>query len=273
VAVTGRSLHIGLNSVDPTHYAGWDGVLSGCEFDARDMAQIAESRGFDPTVVLTKDAVAGAIMDEVRKAGASLRPGDIFLLTYSGHGGQVPDLNGDEPDHQDETWVLYDRQLVDDELYALWGAFAAGVRILVVSDSCHSGSVTRAAFYDRSPANGEGTERFKNLPLDVQRRTYEANESLYAGIQSANPQGDAVGVGASCILLSGCQDNQFSRDGDRNGLFTQTLKEVWDGGKYAGTYRMFWRQVVDKMPPDQTPGYFRVGVVDPTFEQQNPFTM
>jgi hypothetical protein len=27
----------------------------------------------------------------------------------------------------DETWVCYDRQLIDDELYELWGKFKAGV--------------------------------------------------------------------------------------------------------------------------------------------------
>jgi len=56
----------------------------------------------------------------------------------------VPDRNGeDEEDRSDETWVAYDRQIVDDELYALWGKFAAGVRIFVLSDSCHSGTVAR----------------------------------------------------------------------------------------------------------------------------------
>lgn len=43
----------------------------------------------------------------------------------------------------DETWVLYDRQLVDDELYKIWSKFKPLVRILVFSDSCHNGTVTR----------------------------------------------------------------------------------------------------------------------------------
>ena len=37
------SLHIGLNSVDPNHYQGWDGALSACEFDANDMEAIAKA--------------------------------------------------------------------------------------------------------------------------------------------------------------------------------------------------------------------------------------
>ena len=74
----------------------------------------------------------------IRSAAKSLRAGDLFFLTFSGHGGQVPDVTGDEADKQDETWCLYDGQLIDDELYFELSRFAAGVRILVLSDSCHS---------------------------------------------------------------------------------------------------------------------------------------
>ena len=30
-------MHLGLNHVDPARYEGWDGELSACEFDAKDM--------------------------------------------------------------------------------------------------------------------------------------------------------------------------------------------------------------------------------------------
>jgi hypothetical protein len=273
-AATGRALHIGLNSVDPEHYGGWVGTLAGCEFDANDMQSLAEGKGFETTVLLTDAARSEEVVRQIGEAAVSLGPGDIFFLTYSGHGGQVPDLNGDDAaDRSDETWVLYDRQVVDDELFALWGKFATGVRIVVLSDSCHSGSVTRDMFYAASPANDEAGARFKGLPRDVQDKTYDEHKQMYDAIQHENPHGDLVGVGASVLLISGCQDNQLSRDGDRNGLFTQRLKDVWDDGKFPGSYRTFHREIVDKMPSDQTPNYFRVGVIDPVFEQESPFTI
>jgi hypothetical protein len=37
----GLSLHIGLNRIDPNHYAGWSGTLNACENDARAMQDIA----------------------------------------------------------------------------------------------------------------------------------------------------------------------------------------------------------------------------------------
>ena len=139
----GLSLHIGLNAVSPAAYGGWSGDLAACEFDAKDMAAIAASRGMKSTVLLTKKGTRAKTLAAMRKAAKALRKGDFFFLTYSGHGGQVPDVTGEEADKQDETWCLYDGQLIDDELYFELSRFAAGVRILVLSDSCHSGTVTR----------------------------------------------------------------------------------------------------------------------------------
>ena len=53
---TARSLHIGLNSVNPDHYEGWSGPLAACEFDARDLRDLAEARGIKASVLLTRDA-------------------------------------------------------------------------------------------------------------------------------------------------------------------------------------------------------------------------
>ncbi len=40
MAKKGYALTVGLNSVDPDHYAGWPGTLVACEADARDMAAV-----------------------------------------------------------------------------------------------------------------------------------------------------------------------------------------------------------------------------------------
>jgi hypothetical protein len=93
----GLSLHIGLNRVNAAHYAGWDGPLDGCEFDAHDMEQLAQSRGFEKTTkLLTSEATAGAVIAAIDEAARELNPGDIFFLSYAGHGGQVPDLNDED---------------------------------------------------------------------------------------------------------------------------------------------------------------------------------
>ena len=274
----GISIHIGLNKVDADHYGGWSGQLRACEADAGDMASIAASRDFETTTILTGDATADAVTSAITDAAEKLESGDELFLTYSGHGGQVPDTNGDEQDQQDETWVLYDRQLVDDELYDLWSQFAAGTRILVFSDSCHSGTVNRAIYDVSAPhvakaAKLDSEPRPKNLPRDVAERTYEHHKKLYDDIQKSHKDSESGEVDASVILISGCQDNQFSMDGDRNGLFTQQVLAVWDDGKWKGSHPKFHKAVAAKMPPTQSPNYNPVGATNGGFADQTPLTI
>jgi metacaspase-1 len=282
------TINIGLNSVDPNHYAGWDGALNACEADAKDMHALATSLGYEGELILTKDATADAVIDAISTAAEQLAPGDILFTSYSGHGGQVPDTNGadDEEDDRDETWALYDRQLVDDELYALWAKFQPGVRIFMLSDSCHSGTMARG-WYEESlvgetVARGFGdSERpaVRSVPGDVddqgsvRARTYGEHKELYDGIQKENPDGDDVDVGAHVILISGCEDNQQSLDGAKNGLFTGTLLKVWSGGAFKGGYRGLRRRILDRMPSTQSPNYFQVGPRNREFERQRPWTI
>ena len=172
------SLHLGLNAVDPVHYGGWSGELAACERDATDMAALAKFQKMKPTVLLTKSATRTKTIAALNAAAKVLKKGDLFFLTYSGHGGQVRDVTGEEPDKRDETWCLFDSQLIDDELYFELAKFASGVRILVLSDSCHSGTVTRDVM-----APGIGGQRSRMMPPDVAEVTYEKNKDFYDGVQ------------------------------------------------------------------------------------------
>jgi len=274
----GLALTIGLNSVNPNHYDGWAGDLTACEADAHDMAEIAQSKGFAVKTLLTKSATRSNVIGEMTKAAASLQADDIFMLSYSGHGGQVPDMNNEEEDYQDETWCLYDGQLIDDEIYRLLGKFAQGVRILVFSDSCHSGTITKAAFYQgtvavRASSVGSEQVRFRFMPSEAARRTYRKNKEFYDNLQKDPALKKAEdSVKASVLLVSGCHDNQFSSDGTFNGLFTGTLLQVWHEGR-AKNYRKFYTAIVKRMPPDQTPNYYWVGKTSKKFEAQKPFAI
>jgi len=291
----GLSLHLGLNAVDPKHYEGWSGELFACEFDAKDMQALAKSCKMQSTIRLTRKATRKAVLTAVRAAAKKLRSGDLFLLTYSGHGGQVDDVTGDEADRLDETWCLYDGELIDDELYLELSRFAAGVRVLVLSDSCHSGTVTRAR-----PTEGgsNGVGRSKMLPPIIARRTYEAHKKFYDELQRAvaraagksrtvDPDAALASVHATgshrltsiakksraaVILLSGCQDRQTSMDGDRNGAFTEQLLKVWDRGAYRGSYTAFLAKIKAGMPRSQTPNLFAFGPVA-DFKKQQPFAV
>lgn len=271
---TGKSLHIGLNSVDAAAYGGWAGELAACEADAQDMRDICAAKGFQTTLLLTSAATSAVVLAAFDEAAQTLVDGDILVVSYSGHGGQIPDTNGDETDKLDETWVLYDRQVLDDELYAKWGQFAPGVRIVVFSDSCHSGSVVKARLAARGDDGlGDVYARGRFMPWDDNVRDNTARAALYAGISAATPGGDAETLNSRVLLLSGCQDNQTSADGERNGAFTGTLREVWGEGKYSGGYRRFLASIKRKMPPWQSPGYLAIGKSARSFDKEQPFTI
>ena len=295
-AAKALSLHIGLNLVSAAAYEGWDGPLAACEFDANDMAAIAKAEGMKPSVLLTKKATRAAVLAGMRSAAKTLKAGDLFFLSYSGHGGQVPDTNRDEPDRKDETWCLFDGQLIDDELYFELSRFAAGVRVLVLSDSCHSGSVTR----ERTPPVPPAGQRSKLMPEAVARRVYAAHQAMYDKLQvdvataakAANKAVDPdaalaqlavtgqaaqainlVGVFKPTVLLiSGCQDNQTSMDGENNGAFTEKVLKVWDHGKFAGNYASLHTRIRAALPASQSPNLFTLGPAA-AFVAQKPFSV
>lgn len=290
----GTAICIGLNSVSPAHYNNWSGTLRACEADAKDMAEIAKSEGFDEVhLLLTANASREAVTSAIAAAAANLTKGDILVVSYSGHGGQVPDKNNDEEDHADETWCLYDGQIVDDELTHLWSSFAEGVRVFVISDSCHSGTVTRAEYLElvdsvppippagtrdipRAEGNGAKTNAFewRQLPNDVAKATYNSNQDFYDRLGKGAPreQDTARALKSTVILISGCQDNQLAMDGNDNGLFTETLKTIWANGSFKGNYNEFRSAILAMMPPYQSPNYYVIGADNAEFEGQRPWT-
>lgn len=307
----GISLHIGLNHVDTAAYPDYIiPTLAGCINDANAMRNIAQSTGFTTTdTLIDGQATAMNVKNKILAAANELVSGDIFLLTYSGHGSQVPDETNQEEDNLNETWILYDRQLIDDELYAIWPQFQEGVRIFVLSDSCHSGTMVKMIILDamaqKRNMKKRGIQKQKDLTLDdlntvvetinknrsrapilstVQKRSfpevvalknYYRNKELYQNIQQLSKMAkDASSITASLIFISGCQDNQTSGDGAVNGLFTGNLLRVWDNGNFSGTYRNFYDRILAvPMPPDQTPNYMTLGINIDTFEAQKPFTV
>ena len=101
------SLHIGLNAVDPDGYEGWNGELFACESDAEVYKDFASNASFQTIhSLLTKDATSKNVLQQLDDAAAQLKAGDLFLLSYSGHGGSIIDVNKDKKDGFDETWCL-----------------------------------------------------------------------------------------------------------------------------------------------------------------------
>ncbi|MCK6499454.1 MAG: caspase family protein, partial [Nitrospira sp.] len=170
--------------------------------------------------------------------------------------------------------------------------FAVGVRILILSDSCHSGTVARAA----EPRPTAPNARSKMMPLAVGLRTYREHQAFYDKLQRdvtnaagkasiADPDSALAQVAVSprltaivkkfnpgVILISGCQDNQTSLDGEHNGAFTEQLLRVWNQGAFRGNYAKFHAAIKAGLPASQTPNLFTLGAVA-RFLRQEPFSV
>ena len=201
----GYSLHLGLNGVDAAKYNGWAGTLAGCVNDANAMQSICAAQGFTTQVLLNEQATSDAILGGIGQAAYNLQPGDTFVLSYSGHGGQVPDTTGDSPNGLDDTWVAYDRMVLGHELYNLWSQFAAGVKIEVYSDSCHSGTVVRELVtpdglikWPRNPGSGAARGGGATALASTAELSFR---QVYAAA-SAALRVDAAGIGNPSLSAS-----------------------------------------------------------------------
>eukprot|EP00756_Hemistasia_phaeocysticola_P007666 Hpha_TRINITY_DN14352_c0_g1::TRINITY_DN14352_c0_g1_i1::g.86615::m.86615 len=140
------------------------GRLDGCCNDVRRMINFIDDEGFKPKEgemrILVDPPEYSGVADlglEVKEptkanilAGldwlADSEPGDLLFLHYSGHGTQVPDLDGDEDDGFDEAVVPMDFRRVgmisDDVIYdRLLKKLKPGVKLFAVMDCCHSGTI------------------------------------------------------------------------------------------------------------------------------------
>jgi metacaspase-1 len=95
------------------------------------------------------------------------------------------------------------------------------VRVVICSDSCHSGTV------DRGDPPDDDLPAAKQLPMSVAIATEKAHQAEYDELQKKVPKERLAAMAATVVLLSGCQDHQFSRDGRANGAFTGALLKAW----------------------------------------------
>jgi metacaspase-1 len=276
VGVKGLSLHVGLNEIDPAHYGGSNGRLEACVNDAEAMEKLALAQGFKVLGVL-RDAqgTRQAVKEAFTLAAGTLKSGDIFLFTYSGHGSFVPDENGDEPDRIDETWCLYDGMLIDDEVYQMWLAFAPGVRVMVLLDCCHSGSAIKS--FLAAGGGAQPAKRARGLPRSTAKKTWMTNRAMYKAISYAAAAADTAAASGdpacTVTLISGCQDEEVSIDDWPNGVFTAHVLAAWDNGSFQGTIADFHAQILASMPSDQRPNLYTVGAANPGYAGQRPFAV
>jgi hypothetical protein len=196
-----KALCVGINN-----YPGTSNYLQGCVNDANDWSGLLNGLGFEISLLLDSQATRQNIKTSLNTLIASAGESDVIVFTYSGHGTQVVDINGDEGDTYDEAIYVYDGTILDDELRVIIDAMNPKATLVVVSDSCFSGTVTRLVPDNTKP-------RFmpaKNISADrVVRQRFLLPEANM-------PE----------ILISGCSDSEYSYDADINGRYNGAMSAM-----------------------------------------------
>lgn len=154
-AQTKHALVIGLGEQEDKHWAKING-----DKDVPYVLDMLSVVGCaDIKTLVNKEATKDSIIEAFKMLEAECEVGDIVYIHFSGHGQWVTDINGDEEDGWDESWIPYDayliycdndkgeKHLIDDEINEFLTRIKTKIgdsgAILVVVDACHSGDSTR----------------------------------------------------------------------------------------------------------------------------------
>jgi hypothetical protein len=250
-----RALCIGIND-----YPGTDSDLAGCVNDANDWAAVFRSHGFEVAKMLDSQATGKAMREAIAALVAGAARGDSVAIQYSGHGSYVPDEDGDEPDGTDECLCPCDIRsngpITDDELYEIFSRSERGAKIVMISDSCHSGTVARFAPILTPPtmkAKRAPQRKVRFLPPEVfLSRRQVAKLGVSRALRRSSPPGR---YGA--LLMAGCQDTEYSFDayfqGRPNGAFTFVALQQLKTLAAKASYRTWYKAVRTALPSQQYP--------------------
>ena len=226
-----KAVCVGINN-----YPGIFNDLKGCINDAKDWSAWLQGLGFDVSLVLDSQATKANVKTALRGLIHGTNAGDIAVFTYSGHGTQVVDAGSDEGDPYDEAICLYDGNVIDDELRIILQGIHPQSTLVVISDSCFSGSVTRIAGEKAIP-------RF--IPPLVPTTGRTARRSFLLP-EAHMPE----------ILITGCSDSEYSYDaefdGRPNGAMTAMALRLIRQNPNA-TYREFHVALRALLPSEDYP--------------------
>lgn len=224
-----HALLIGISDYRHTDFDSLDGPLNDVEL----VEEVLRRRFKVPGDHITRLTDAQANHSGLRQAFASLArsisPGDSVYIHYSGHGSHTPDLNNDEPSGVDQTWVSHGSRsrsgasrkldhydVLDDEIHQWLIPIAekAGL-VIMVSDSCHSASVSRGR-----------TPKRRAAPADIR----------------AHPQGHlhSPPLPDGVLRIGAARDDQSA------------MEFVNDDDRTYGLFTWFWVQALHEARPDET---------------------
>jgi len=212
-----KALLVGINKYKPNLNAD----LKGCINDVAMVHHLLVNKfGFDTNnirVVVDDRATQNNILHRLQWLINDTKEGDLLVFHFSGHGSQIIDRNGDElNDYLDEIIcphdLNWDNPLTDDILRSIFSKIPSGVKLIMIADCCHSGTLVRELNNPRYEK-----PRFILPPFDIRSRSFNKKLSKRKLVEKTQKETQKI------ILLSGCKDSQTSADAYINGKYNGAL--------------------------------------------------
>ncbi|WP_111683422.1 caspase family protein [Winogradskyella tangerina] len=215
----------------------------------------------EENIIVLKNAEATrvGILAAINDLQSKIKPGDIVVIHYSGHGQQIFDDNGEEIDDKDESIVPYDalvrytsnykgeNHIRDDELGNIIANFRNALgktgQLLILLDSCHSGSATRGG----KARGGEAT--FAPPGWTPNKEKNKAGSGLLEPTK-AGPEA------APFVMLSGASADELNYEYEGYGSLSFAFSKAMSDLGSDVTYRKLFSSISANMnviSPNQTP--------------------
>ncbi len=256
------ALIVGIGNYN-TKTTGWS-VIHGNN-DAILLGNKLKKHGFSVTSLTDKQATKANIEKALNTLSSSVHAGDVVYLHFSGHGQLIEDMNNDEQDDFDQSFICYDacfspkykvsgtsyrgqNHLVDDELFPYLNTIKQQVgksgRVMVIFDTCYSGGADRGEMTDEPDPESEvewvETTRGREDEFQI-------NRSAKTFLRNLKKPGNYTTKGGTITIISACESDKKNYE----------CKEKHSGRRYGSLSYCIGKMLDKNIPLSQWDSYFR----------------
>ena len=259
-----RALLVGIGAYN-TRATGWP-VIHGNN-DALLLVGKLKRQGFSVISLTDKQATKTNVEQALKTLSSSVHAGDVVYLHFSGHGQLIADMNSDEQEDFDQSFICYDacfspkyklsgtpyygqNHLIDDELFPYLNTIKKKVgkagRVMVIFDTCYSGGADRGGMTDEPDPESEVEW------VETTRGTedeFQINRSAETFLRNLKRPGNYTAEGGAITIISACESDKKNYE----------CREKHSGRRYGSLSYCIGKMLDKNIPMSQWYNYFKTG--------------
>lgn len=263
------ALLIGIGEYDLAS-TGWKKLSGNNDVDL--LQEKFRNKGFTVSTLKDQRATKRNITSALSQLVAKANKGDMIYIHFSGHGQLVPDMNNDEPDGFDQSFICYDacfspnykvggtsykgqNHLIDDEIFPYLNQLKTKVgakgRIIVAFDNCYSEGSARNGFdpYDNDQEEIEPADEIDFTERARGADEFDPDKYGNAYLKSIRRPDNFSRGGGELLIISACGRKQENTE----------IKAKHSGMGYGALSYCIGKMLDDKVPFSQWESFFNSG--------------